>query len=198
VAFDGSNGGSLRSLPLLVGDGHIYGTASGGGSGGGGVLFSLSLSSPEIVGQPVPQSILQNGSATLDVVVFSTNSVSYQWRRNGMDIPGATNVAFSVTNAHGADFADYSVAVTSGGVTILSSNAPVALLPERPLLSLRRQAGNVLLSWPGAYTGFTVEQSTALSGGTWSPVSQTTSLNSDGYSVTIPMESTPMFYRLKR
>jgi uncharacterized repeat protein (TIGR03803 family) len=200
VSFDTANGASLRSGPLLGGDGRLYGTTEYGGPNGGGVVYSLSFSIPEIIAQPLPQGILQNGSGVFDVIVFSTNSVTYQWNLGGVDIPGATNATYVVTNAQSGDFGVYSVAITSGGKSVTSSNALLTLLPPNPIISVSQLQGNLLLEWPAAYSGFGLEQSSDLTVNAWNPVSQTVSSNAGMFSVAIPVspETGATFYRLKK
>jgi hypothetical protein len=49
--------------------------------------------------------------------------ILYQWRFNGVDIPGATTVSLLVTNVQLEDEGDYSCAVTDGVSTVLSASA---------------------------------------------------------------------------
>jgi hypothetical protein len=49
--------------------------------------------------------------------------ISYQWRFNGVDIPGATESVFTVTDVQLKDEGDYSCAVTDGVSTVISANA---------------------------------------------------------------------------
>ena len=200
VSFNTANGASVRSGPLLASDGRLYGTTEYGGPAGGGVVYAISFSSPEILAQPLPQSIFLNGTTIFDVIVFSTNAVTYQWRRDGTDIPGATNATYSITNAQFGDFAAYSVAITSGAATVVSSNASLTLLPPAPVLSISRQTTNVVLSWPAAYTGFNLEQSSNLALNAWLPTGQTPSSNNGIFSVTVPVSSGAYgtFYHLKK
>ena len=131
-----------------------------------------------------------------DVIAFSTNALTYQWQRGGVDILGATNATFVASNAQPGDFALYSVAVSSDGRTALSSTAALTMLPVKPVLSIARRETNVLLSWPAAYSGYGLEQSTNLAPNTWSWVSQSGSSNDDRVVVTVPM-SVSTFYRLR-
>jgi hypothetical protein len=49
--------------------------------------------------------------------------ILYQWRFNGVDIPGATSESYTVDDVQLDDEGDYSVAITDGVSTILSASA---------------------------------------------------------------------------
>ena len=75
-------------------------------------------------------AIFTGGSATLTIPVSSTYPVSYQWRKNGVNIAGDTNAALVVTNAAFSDGGNYSLTLSNAlGSTTTKS---VALLVARP------------------------------------------------------------------
>ena len=75
---------------------------------------------------PDPQANPTN-RATFSVVAESASPLSYQWRKNAVDIPAATGSVFSFTNVMFADGGLYSVLVYDATSSTLSSNA--ALMP---------------------------------------------------------------------
>ena len=132
-----------------------------------------------------------------DVTVFGTNAVTYQWRRGGMDIAGQTKVILAISNAQTGDFAQYSVAVSSVGTTVISSNAALTMLPPKPVVSIVRAETNVLISWAAAYSGFALEESSNLAPNSWVPSSQSTSTNEDMVVLSVPV-AVKAFYRLRK
>ncbi|NHZ96868.1 hypothetical protein [Massilia sp. CCM 8734] len=79
--------------------------------------------------QPTTQSVAAGQSATFSVAASGSGTLKYQWWRNGVEIPGATNASYTTTAVTLADSGDvFSVAVRNdaGAVT---SNA-VALQVE--------------------------------------------------------------------
>jgi hypothetical protein len=89
---------------------------------------------PTITSQPQSQVVAGPADVTLSVGVASTapGGVSYQWKENGTNRPGATSSTLVIPNATRADSATYSVAVTNALETIQSSNAIVrVLIPPR-------------------------------------------------------------------
>jgi hypothetical protein len=99
-----------------------------------------------------------------------------------------------------ADLGSYSVLITSAGKSVLSSGSALTFLPATPQLTVLRQADGVLLSWPAAYVGFNVEQSSSLATGSWSPLGLATSSNNGVFSVSVTNAAGdgPGFFRLKK
>ena len=94
---------------------------------------------PSITLQPVSRAVyikpdpkaanLPNGTnVTFTVAGSSGNSpLTYQWRFNGVNIPGATSPSLTITNVQLEDEGDYSSAVTDSIDTIIST--PARLVP---------------------------------------------------------------------
>lgn len=51
--------------------------------------FNAVSVAPQITQQPAGQSATVGGSATFSVVATGSGTLTYQWRRNGVTIPGA-------------------------------------------------------------------------------------------------------------
>ena len=67
---------------------------------------------PAIVSVPATRSVARGGTTTLFVSASGEN-LSYQWKKNGQAIPGATSPALPLENATGADAGSYVVQVTN-------------------------------------------------------------------------------------
>ncbi|MBS0579286.1 MAG: hypothetical protein JSR36_08500 [Proteobacteria bacterium] len=92
---------------------------------------------PAITVQPVSQTISAGSTATFSVTATGTAPLSYQWRKNGTAIAGATSASYTTPAETTADSgATFSVLVTNAAGSIASSNAtltvngPVALAPS--------------------------------------------------------------------
>lgn len=85
------------------------------------------MSGPEIQGQPQAQTVAPGGGATFQVDAGSGPGVTYQWRRDGAEISGATGTRLDLTNVQAADAGTYTVVVTSGGTSTESAGAVLAL-----------------------------------------------------------------------
>ncbi len=80
-----------------------------------------------ITAQPASQAIAPGGNLTLYVGATSSAPVSYQWSLNGAPITGAVNSTYSVFSASASTAGSYSVTVTSGAATIVSTAAVVTV-----------------------------------------------------------------------
>jgi len=79
-----------------------------------------------IATQPMAQVVLVGQSATFSVQTSVTAGVTYQWKKNGADIPGATSATYTIPSVSASDLGNYSVVAT--GTSTVTSNA-AGLLP---------------------------------------------------------------------
>ncbi len=130
---------------------------------------------PAITSQPASATVAPGGSATFSVTATGTPAPSYQWRKNGADVPGATSSSLTIANAQAADAGNYSVVVSNAVGSIVSDGA--ALTVESPLPSAASAPSaaptsgsgttSVTLSWTdnsSNETGFRIEVATAAAG----------------------------------
>ena len=97
-----------------------------------------------ITQQPRSQTVAPGGSVTFTVV--ASGASSYQWRRNGTAIAGATGSSYTLNSLTTANAGDYSV-IASNATTSAVSDAAVLLvatpIPGRLInLSVRTTAGS--------------------------------------------------------
>jgi len=81
----------------------------------------------KIVSQPVSQTVAPGSTVMLSVAVAGHPPPIYQWRLNGVNIPGAINPAYTITNAQPADGGSYQVVVANLGGAISSEIATVVV-----------------------------------------------------------------------
>ena len=85
-----------------------------------------------ITSQPLGQSANPGATVALSVGVTASPRPTYQWRRNGVNIPGAIFPTFNISNAQPTDGGVYSVIVLGLRNALVSSNATV-LVHAAPL-----------------------------------------------------------------
>ncbi|MFA5344628.1 MAG: hypothetical protein WC381_11795, partial [Kiritimatiellia bacterium] len=89
-------------------------------------------SAPVIEEQPENRSALAGQKATFSVVASGTEPLAYQWRKNGVNIAGATASSYTTpVTVFGDNGAVYSVVISNafGGVTSASATLTVNLTP---------------------------------------------------------------------
>lgn len=84
---------------------------------------------PSVISHPLSVNGAVGGSAALTVV--ATGSATYQWRKNGTNIPGATTPTLSFASLVATDTASYDVLLTNAGGTAFGG--PATLIVTSPL-----------------------------------------------------------------
>ena len=82
---------------------------------------------PTITAQPRSVTVNGGGTVALVVVATSTSTASYQWRKDGVAITGATSDTLILSNTAAGDAAAYTVVVTNAGGSVTSSAATLSV-----------------------------------------------------------------------
>lgn len=85
------------------------------------------LRGPIIQVSPVSKSINIGESITLTVSANGPPPLTYQWRKGGVDIPGATGTSHTLTSAQPSDSGTYSVVVSNEWGTVVAGKAVVGV-----------------------------------------------------------------------
>lgn len=80
---------------------------------------------PVITKQPSNQTINEGGN--INLAVTATGATGYQWKKDGSDIPSATEATYSKSGALPADAGSYTCVVTGAGGSVTSSPATVTV-----------------------------------------------------------------------
>lgn len=127
---------------------------------------------PVITTPPQDQAVMPGADVTLAVVATGDASLQYQWRFNGLPIPGATDSTLRLSLVSSADVGTYSVEVRNGLDCTQSPEATLTLAPPAaPHLSgLRRLPdGRFALRLSGE-RGFNYRLETSADLRTWVPI----------------------------
>ncbi|MBP9097504.1 MAG: PQQ-dependent sugar dehydrogenase [Ferruginibacter sp.] len=84
-------------------------------------------SAPVITTQPQSISVAQGNTANFSVTVTGSSPLSYQWKKSGTNISGATNSTYSIASTVTSNAGTYSVTVTNAAGTVTSSNATLTV-----------------------------------------------------------------------
>jgi hypothetical protein len=130
-------------VPVLAG--------CGGGGGPAAPQSPAQPTLPQISAQPQDVTADEGGSANFSVVATGAN-LTYQWRRNGAIIPGATQSSYALSGLAAADHdSRISVVVTGAGGSVESRQA-VLTVRTRPSISGQPENRSVLSGVPAVYT----------------------------------------------
>jgi len=83
---------------------------------------------PVITTQPQGQTVGGGMPATFTVAASGSGPLYYQWRRNAIALPGATNASLTIAELHRQDAGDYSVLVGNPAGAVASAVATLNVL----------------------------------------------------------------------
>lgn len=169
--FDGAPpGGLTNAIAISAGEEHSLAlksdgtiTAWGGNEDGEGTIptgltdvfaidagtsFTLAIkniqvnAAPAITGQPADQTVIAGASASFTVTATGVPAPTYQWRKGGADITGATSATYTIGATATADAGSYDVVVTNseGNVT---ATAATLTVNEAPAIGTQPQTQTV-------------------------------------------------------
>ncbi len=82
---------------------------------------------PTISAPPTNVTVNVGGLASFSVTAAGPAPLSYQWRKDGVNIPGAVASSYNRTNVQPASIGNYSVAVSNAGGSVTSSMASLTI-----------------------------------------------------------------------
>lgn len=94
------------------------------------------LAPPVISVQPTPESLCLGTSTTLSITATGTPTRVYQWRRDGIAVPGGTGPSLVLSSVELADGGSYDVVVTNSCGQVTSDSALITIL-EPPVFALQ-------------------------------------------------------------
>ncbi len=88
------------------------------------------ITAPRILSQFQDRSVGLGGRTAFQIFTDSAGPTSYEWRRNGMVIPGATSPILVIPSVATADAGSYAVAITNASGSITSASRVLTVLPN--------------------------------------------------------------------
>ena len=157
VAVSGATGAGYALAAVTVmdaGNYDLFVTNSAGSATSNPATLAVSDSIPLLLVQPVAATLAVGGSVTLSVTASGTSPLTYQWRRDGFSVPGATGAALVFTNVQTYQNGDYTVDVTNARGSVTSIAARVNIVPRVVAYSAR-----LMVDPDGACAVFSIEGS---------------------------------------
>ncbi|MBS1912499.1 MAG: DUF2341 domain-containing protein [Bacteroidetes bacterium] len=108
---------------------------------------------PTIVKQPQDQSACEGSKVTLSVTAAGIG-LSYQWRKNGVNIPGATSRDYTIDQTVPGDAASYDCVINAPGASQPLITSPAAVTINQPAF-ITTQPGDVTVC-PGQKAVFKI------------------------------------------
>jgi uncharacterized delta-60 repeat protein len=130
VDIAGATGSGYTVLNAHASNAGLYTVvvANGCGSVTSLVATLTLLVPPSITQQPASVTVTQGQSAAFTVGAAGDLPLSYQWRFQGVDIGGATESSFTMSNPQASNAGPYSVVVVNVSGSVTSSNAVLTVL----------------------------------------------------------------------
>ncbi len=104
------------------------------------VLSGVAVLPPSITTQPLPHEVNPGAKVTFTVAATGAGPLSYQWRKDGENLAGATGTSFSIAKAAESNEGVYDVVVTNPAAAVTSNAA--SLLVNDPV-SISAQPASV-------------------------------------------------------
>ncbi|MFC1586652.1 immunoglobulin domain-containing protein, partial [Fibrobacterota bacterium] len=96
-------------------------------------VMTVSLAPPEITVHPSPQTVDEGGPAVFSVTAIGTG-VTYQWQKDGTNIPGATGTQHTISAATMPDEGAYRCVAGNAAGNDTSNGAGLNVLPLSPVI----------------------------------------------------------------
>jgi hypothetical protein len=87
------------------------------------LTVNVPAQAPTITTQPIASTVTAGSAASFSVVVSGTAPFTYQWRKDGSPVSGATAATYTTASASTTDAGNYTVTVTNSAGSVTSSAA---------------------------------------------------------------------------
>jgi hypothetical protein len=155
---------------------------------------------PVIAIQPQTHTAALGEPVTFYVVATSFLPVSYQWRREGGEIEGATNASYTIAEVEPNHAGNYTVAVSNAAGSVTSATAVLSVIAPATAatLNITRSGETVVVTWPASSIGYALEfAETPADAMPWQPMLLTPASVGDQYIIRVVPSGQSRFYRLK-
>lgn len=82
---------------------------------------------PQITTQPQSTTVAQGAAVVLQVTVSGVGPFTYQWKKDGVAIPGATSASYPIASTQPWHIGDYTVTTTDPGGQVISTVATLSI-----------------------------------------------------------------------
>ncbi|MBK1877419.1 immunoglobulin domain-containing protein [Pelagicoccus mobilis] len=151
IDIEGANNATLTINPtdsVNAGEYSVVVTNSQGSVSSNVATLTVNLepdSAPVVTTHPLSQTVTAPASVTFSVESTGFPVPTYQWKKDGVDIPGANSVTYTIDPTSVEDAGDYSVTLTNSEGSDTSNAATLAVNPPlvAPEITLNPQSQTV-------------------------------------------------------
>ena len=119
------------------------------------LTVNAGTSAPVFTTQPSSQTVTAGSSVTFTAAASGTPTPTYQWRKNGTNIAGATSSSYSIASVVAGDAGTYSVVATNSAGSATSNNATLTVNPatSAPVFTTQPTSQTVTAGTSVTFTG---------------------------------------------
>jgi hypothetical protein len=150
IALSGATSATFTLTTTSAGDAGTYSvvvTNSAGSATSTGAALTVTLApvAPAITVQPAASTVTAGQAASFSVTATGTAPLTYQWRKDGVALSGATSATFTLATTSASDAGTYSVVVTNGAGSVTSTGAALTVnaAPVAPAITVQPAASTV-------------------------------------------------------
>jgi len=86
------------------------------------------FASPKIITHPQNQAVKEGEAVRFSVAAVGSAPLSYQWQKDGINIPGATKASYTIVNTQSGDAGAYRVIISNAAGTTVSNAATLRVI----------------------------------------------------------------------
>ncbi len=151
VNINGATSSSYTITGVAVSDAGIYDVVITGDCGSAASAIATLTVNPAttITIQPVALSTCIGSNVIFAVTATGSGSLTYQWRKDGVNIPGATSSSYAINGITTGDIASYDVIVTGNCGPVTSAAAALTISAPGTWIGVQNSNWNNAANWCG-------------------------------------------------
>lgn len=107
---------------------------------------------PSILTPPASQTVAAGTNVTFTTLVAGSPTMTYQWRKDGQPIDGATTATLQLANVQASAAAVYDVVAANSVSSATSAGATLTVTPRAPVITVQPAARSVGLNGTATFT----------------------------------------------
>ena len=115
------------------------------------LTVNIPTQAPTITTQPIASTVTAGSAASFSVVASGTAPFTYQWRKDGSPVSGATAATYTIASAATTDAGNYTVTVTNSAGSVTSSAAAL-IVNTAPAIATQPSAVAVQAGGEASFT----------------------------------------------